>query len=328
MEKGTGASGGIGRHIDRQESRFGYNTFGHADPEKREQNTEYHLTEHCKKPLPQAISDRIKEGYKAEKSIRKDAVLFQTHILTGSHEEMEQIFSNGTTRAAWVEANQEWLSKTYGKDNIVRFTLHMDEKTPHIHAVTVPITSDGRLSAKDFANGKQALRELQSGYARYMEPFGLKRGLERTGIKHETAQEYYARENRITEFMEHPQIKPIEPQKSLFGSNIDEISEQNRRLSFLAASFTEKIERREKELKYAQASARKAIEQNKVLTREKDMIVRTEVKTELDAKDKIITTLKAQNEAQANILNSPEELAKRYNALKEQSQIRNRGLHM
>lgn len=325
MEKGAGGSGGIGRHIDRVESPSGYNTFNHANRVNSLGNKYYILNIHCNKALPEAISDRIKEGYKKEKAIRKDAVRFQTHILTGSHEDMKRIFSGRDTQTAWIEANKDWMIKVYGQENIVRFTLHVDEKTPHIHAVTVPITSDGRLSAKDFANGKQALRDLQSDYARHMERFGLKRGLEHTGVKHETAQEYYAREKCITEYMQDPQIRPIEPRKSFLKTNIKEIAEQNKRLSFLLASFTEKLERQGKDLKYAQTSVQNAIEQNKQLTYAKDRLVeqetdkyKREIKKDLDEKNRAIESLQQQNQRQEKILNNPRELANRLKELKRE----------
>ena len=199
MEKGKGGSGGIGRHIDRIEKEY-YNTFGHADVSKRGLNEVFEINTHCKKSLPQAINDRIQEGYKLDKAIRKDAVKFQTHILTGSHEEMKQIFSNPETKQGWIDANREWMEKVYGKNNIVRFVLHLDEKTPHIHAVTVPLTKDGNLSAKSYTNGRQALRDLQTDYANHMSKFDLYRGLQRIGIRHETAAEYYARN---TQFDKH-----------------------------------------------------------------------------------------------------------------------------
>jgi hypothetical protein len=38
MEKGKGGSGGIGRHIDRIESKYGYTTYDHSDASMRELN--------------------------------------------------------------------------------------------------------------------------------------------------------------------------------------------------------------------------------------------------------------------------------------------------
>jgi len=219
MEKGTGGAGGIGRHIDRIENKYGYTSFQHSDESKRHLNQNYILNDHCNKPLSKAIEDRIKEGYTQTRLIRKDAVKFQTHVLTGSHEEMKKIFEDKVTSDKWVQENINWMCEKYGKENIVRFTLHMDERTPHIHAVTVPITKDGGLSAKSYANGKKELRMLQTDYAKSMECFGLERGLERVGIRHESAQEYYARNKKLDDLMNNPQIKVIEPKKGLFKTN-------------------------------------------------------------------------------------------------------------
>jgi len=47
-----------------------------------------------------------------------------------------------------VKANLEFMKQSYGS-NLVAFTLHQDEKTPHIHAIVVPITPDNRLLAKE-----------------------------------------------------------------------------------------------------------------------------------------------------------------------------------
>ena len=83
------------------------------------------------------------------KAIRKDAVKYQTHIMSGSPEQMKKIEDNPELRKQWINSNLDFLKKEYGEKNIVRFTVHRDEKTMHIHAVTVPITQDGRLSAKE-----------------------------------------------------------------------------------------------------------------------------------------------------------------------------------
>lgn len=49
----------------------------------------------------------------------------------------------------WMNANFKFMMDEFGEENIVRFVLHMDEKKPYIHCVTIPLTSDGRLSAKE-----------------------------------------------------------------------------------------------------------------------------------------------------------------------------------
>lgn len=59
-------------------------------------------------------------------------------ILSGTHEQMMKIDADGNLDK-WIAANLEWLKKTFGEDNLVSCCLHMDEKTPHLHATVVPI---------------------------------------------------------------------------------------------------------------------------------------------------------------------------------------------
>ncbi|MRI64595.1 hypothetical protein EDM00_11455 [Ornithobacterium rhinotracheale] len=193
IEKGSISSGGIGKHIDREKGAE--HSYRHADPSRRHLNKNYkvHEDRHEMK-LSDAINERIKEGYKSKAKIRKNAVKYVTHILTGSHEDMKRMEQNGTL-GEWVRENYEFLSQEYGFKNIVRFTLHMDEKTPHLHAVTVPLTKDGRLSAFEIIGNRKKMQERQDRYAERMEQFGLRRGIKSTGITHEGAREYYTRMN-------------------------------------------------------------------------------------------------------------------------------------
>lgn len=141
-----------------------------------------------KKPLQEKINERIKIDYKGKTKIRKDAVKSFSIVLTGTHEDMNKIDGN-----KWVKKNYEFLKKKFGIKNIVDFTLHLDEKTPHIHAVIVPLTKDGKLSYSEFLGTPEKLRNLQSDYAKDMEEFGLKRGIEGSKARHEDVTEFYKR---------------------------------------------------------------------------------------------------------------------------------------
>lgn len=217
-EKGAVSSGGIGKHIDREPGAE--HTYKHSDPERRHLNENILVNDHCKKPLHVGISDRIAEGYSAKnkagelKAIRKDAVKYTTHILTGSHEQMKKIENDPQARKAWINANLDFIKREYGEKNIVRFSVHRDEKTMHIHAVTVPLTSDGRLSAKEVLGGRKEMSERQDRYAKQMKSFGLERGEKATGIKHENAREYYARMEKANNSVKENDFKA---QKNAFG---------------------------------------------------------------------------------------------------------------
>lgn len=212
-EKGNISSGGIGNHIDRKIGAE--HTYLHADPNKKDLNQSFNLNRYCSMPLHQAIEERIKEGYKGKKAIRKDAVKYTTHILTGSHETMKEIERNPEQLKNWVTENKKFLEQEFGKDNIVRFVLHRDEKTPHLHAVTINLTSDGRLSAKEIIGNRKVMQERQDRYAQTMQSFGLERGIRNTGIKHETAREYYARIEEANKINDNKRELIVE--KSILG---------------------------------------------------------------------------------------------------------------
>jgi uncharacterized phage infection (PIP) family protein YhgE len=142
--------------------------------------------------IGKTIDKRIEEGYTGETAIRKDAVKAVSIVLTGTHERMIELEKTGRL-GEWVQSNQEWLNTRYGKENVVSLALHMDELTPHLHAVIVPLTVQGRLSAKLILGQKVQMREMQTDYARAMKPFGLERGKEGSRAHHEDVKEYYKR---------------------------------------------------------------------------------------------------------------------------------------
>ncbi len=70
----------------------------------------------------------------------------------------------------------------------------MDEKTPHMHMVFVPLTEDGRLSAKEIVGNRRHMVEWQNRFYDHMHKLypKLQRGesVEKTGRMHLTSQEY------------------------------------------------------------------------------------------------------------------------------------------
>ena len=82
----------------------------------------------------------------------------------------------------WAKDIYDFCCREFGEENIVSFIVHLDELNPHAHAVIVPITKDGRLSAKDMFGGndmnqaRTRMRELHSRLAEVNEKYGLERG--------------------------------------------------------------------------------------------------------------------------------------------------------
>ena len=167
------------------------------DPAKRELREEWVAQG---RTLQEDVAARIEQGYTQDKAIRKDAVKVVGVIMTGSHERMKVIESEPALFEAWKKANYQFACQEFGQENIVRFTLHRDEKTPHFHCVFVPITPQGGLSAKQFMErGSGALRGYQERYAQAMQPFGLERGIpvELSHRAHIPTKQYYRSVNTL-----------------------------------------------------------------------------------------------------------------------------------
>ena len=193
IEKGKGSGGALGNHIDRTEGKE--HSYKNADSTKSHLNRTLNINSHSLKPLQKGIKDRIKEGYTGKRAVRSDAVKYMKVILSGSHEQMKKIESSGNIES-WTRDSVKWLSEQFGKENIVKAVLHLDEKTPHIHAVIVPLVQEeysyinkddkeiivkkGALSAKEILHSPAFFRSLHTDYAVNVGlNYGLMRGEER-----------------------------------------------------------------------------------------------------------------------------------------------------
>jgi hypothetical protein len=143
------------------------------------------------------VLERIAKSPKAK--IRSNSVLAVEIFLGASPE----YFRPGNPAAAgtwdrdrmveWAKASRRWLFDTYG-DRIVDCRLHLDESTPHIQAVIVPLTEDGRLSARDLFN-PTTLVDLQDRYAAHLSQLGLERGVKGSKAIHQDVQRFYGAAN-------------------------------------------------------------------------------------------------------------------------------------
>lgn len=208
----------IGKHIDRLHisdnvdgRRSQYNEeLLHAALDGNIDKERSHLNEEIVKPefsLSEDVNKRIKEGYDHRKKdgtlrkVKSDAVKAVGVILSGSHEKIKEIEENTKLFQEWKKSNFDFCSQEFGRENIVRFTLHMDEKTPHFHVVFVPITPEKRLSYERFLGTPEKMKRLQDRYAEAMRPFGLKRGISKqiTGKVHKEVSEWYKEQRRTAQ---------------------------------------------------------------------------------------------------------------------------------
>jgi hypothetical protein len=179
--KSMGEIGGVGSHHSR-------------DRETPNANPEVHNL-WLKQPaggIVQAVGDRL-SGIK----IRKNGVLAYEFLLTASPEffrwEDGEISHRRITD--FNKKSMAWLREIFGQDNVVSAICHLDEQTPHIQAVVVPIDSRGRLNAFAWTGDKKKLQQLQDSFAEVLAPLGLERGIKGSRAGHTRISEYYSSVN-------------------------------------------------------------------------------------------------------------------------------------
>ncbi len=158
----------------------------------------------------EAIAHRLNTAG-IKRKITHDQVRVVRMVLSGTHEDMMNIQEKGELDE-WCSDSIQWLQATFGKDNVVAAHLHMDEKTPHIHAAVVPIvTGERRKAKKEQTDGKRKYRKktnsvrlcaddlfnrqtliaYHDNYARVMTKYGLQRGVRGSEARHTTTMQYY-----------------------------------------------------------------------------------------------------------------------------------------
>lgn len=82
--------------------------------------------------------------------------------------------------------------------HIISAVVHYDETTPHLHVISVPLTQDGRLSARDVIGNKAKMSKTQDAFFEQVgRGYGLERGIHMDGQEkkqHISAQEHELRE--------------------------------------------------------------------------------------------------------------------------------------
>ena len=98
------------------------------------------------------------------RALRKDAVLMRGVILQLDPkwfaEHNADWRSEGPNKEAlsYMGAALSWAAREFGADNIVGFSVHLDELHPQLQLAICPVTEDGRLSQKDFFKGPADLK--------------------------------------------------------------------------------------------------------------------------------------------------------------------------
>lgn len=169
----------------------------------------------------EAIAHRLQTAG-IKRKITNDQVRVVRIVMSGTHEDMMAIYEKGKL-GEWCQDSIRYLYDTFGRENVVSAHLHMDEKTPHIHASIVPIvTGERRKAKKEQENGKrkyrkkanavrlcaddlfnrQTLISYHDGYAEVMAKYGLQRGVRGSEARHTTTTQYYRELKKMNNALE------------------------------------------------------------------------------------------------------------------------------
>jgi hypothetical protein len=190
LQRGSGNDSGMSCHIERKDAKGKIYVPGNANADRTHLNCELVRFPEGVSNRTEAIQHRI-DTAGLRRKVGKNQTKAIRIILSGTHEQMMKIANDGKLDS-WIDANLKWLKETFGEENLVSCVLHMDEKTPHLHATIVPIVTGERLRRKregekkyetksgprlsaDDVMRRTRLHEYQNSYAAAMKPFGLHR---------------------------------------------------------------------------------------------------------------------------------------------------------
>lgn len=206
LQRGSGNDSGMSCHIERKDAKGKVYVPANADANRTSQNRELLTFPDGVTNRTEAIQYRI-DTAGLHRKVAKNQTKAIRIIMTGTHEQMMKITQEGKLDN-WIDVNLKWLRETFDSENLVSCVLHMDEKTPHLHATVVPIVTTERLRKKregekkyetksgprlsaDDVMRRSKLHEYQNSYAAAMKPFGLQRGIVGSTAKHQANSEYY-----------------------------------------------------------------------------------------------------------------------------------------
>lgn len=228
----------------------------------------------------EAILHRIKTAG-LTRQVGKNQVRVIRFMLTGSPEDMERIQREGKLDE-WCKDNIDWLKKTYGAENIVAATLHLDETSPHIHASVVPIVRGERKQkaskkkqeqeptdkAKrkykkkdpnrvrlccDDLMAKAKLIQYQDSYGEAMNKYGLMRGIKGSDARHITLTEFY-RNQAVESQNLQTNIEMLLAVEDAKRQSIEELKRKEQEAKLYSKQAEEQRQQKESELKKTEES--------------------------------------------------------------------------
>lgn len=182
-----------------------------ADKHDERKNTNYsnknidisksYLNYHLKKPKGsyEREFERIRKENNLKGQIKEVSNIACEYLITSDKEFFDAIGEKETKRYFQTAFDFTCNYKNLGKENIISAVVHLDEETPHLHLVFIPVihTQDkkgndiDKIACSEFWKGYDSFRDLQDNFYQTMKEHGfdLERG-QTSHKKHLTVQDY------------------------------------------------------------------------------------------------------------------------------------------
>lgn len=162
---------GIQKHVQRETKNY-----ANKDIDKSKTELNYDLLNESQIDFNERVSERLENGYTGKRKVRSDAIKLVDGIITSDNKFFDEL--SELEQKDFFEHGLEFVKEEFGAENIIYATVHLDERTPHMHFGFVPLTEDGRLSAKEVIGNKKRLSSLQDKFNDYLNErnYDLQRG--------------------------------------------------------------------------------------------------------------------------------------------------------
>lgn len=160
------------------------------DIDRSKSHLNYDLVNAEKIDYNKHVKEIIESQKIGTRKTRKDAVLVNELLITSDRAFFERL--DPDKQKCFFEESFKLFSERYGAQNIAYATVHMDERTPHMHLGVVPMR-DGKLQGKNVFN-RGELQWIQDEFPIHMQKqgFDLQRGEKGSDREHLTTQEFKA----------------------------------------------------------------------------------------------------------------------------------------
>lgn len=148
---------GIQKHVQRETGKY-----KNKDIERELSHLNYDFINSTEVDYNEKVKERIENGYAGERKVRSDAIRLVDGIITSDSTFFDNM--DHLEREYFFEHTLDFIKEEFGEENVMYANVHLDEKTPHMHFGFVPLTEDGRLSAKEVIGNKKNLSELQNKF--------------------------------------------------------------------------------------------------------------------------------------------------------------------